>query len=114
MGLLATGTGALVGVAGTPRQVLAEGTSGHPTSPWRPEWAWQDPMPVPPSLKPVGKDLPNCNHAAHQYYNEYPAKHAYQMTARQIKDWAWNSKMAAAVGGDNMSWGYQGIFPGPT
>src|SRR3954454_23786767 len=112
VGLLGPASGALVGVAAEPRQVLAAGTTA--ASPWQEAWAWQDPMPVPPPARHVGSDLPNCNHAAHQYYDRFPCRAAYQMTARPIRNYAWNSRMAAAVGGDNESWGYDGVFPGPT
>src|SRR3954451_17236452 len=76
MGLLATASGALVGVAAEPRQVLADG--GTAASPWQEAWAWQDPMPVPPLARHVGSDLPNCNHAAHQYYDRFPCQAAYE------------------------------------
>src|SRR4051794_1156087 len=77
MGLLTTAAGAVGGVAGRPSQALADGSTT--TSPWQEAWAWQDPMPIPPPAKYVGSDLPNCNHAAHQYYDRFPCQAAYQM-----------------------------------
>src|SRR5919199_991866 len=95
MGLLATASGALVGVAAEPRQVLAAG-SGTAASPWQEAWAWQDPMPVPPPARKSSTVLASCNKAAHQYYGQFPAQTAYEMTAKPIRNYAWNSAMAKA------------------
>src|SRR4051795_1735936 len=47
MGLLATASGALVGVAAEPRQVLAAGTTAA-ASPWQEAGAGEGPIPGPP------------------------------------------------------------------
>src|SRR3954453_7626628 len=113
VGLLATASGALVGVAAEPRQVLAAGTTAV-ARPWQETGGWRAPLPIPPPARKASTVLATCNKAAHQYYGDYPAQTAYEMTARPIRNYVWNSAMAKAVGADNESWGYDGVFPGPT